>query len=182
MEFQRFTADDPAALAASITEHQARLAAAPQGASDLALVDATADLATLLTTARREAEALALLEAQLARAEACSTSEEAGWFWNAYATALQYCGRRDEANAEFERALALCRAGGWRRLESFVLQHWGRNRVEQGALDDARRHFEAALAIRQALNDPRTASTERALSGLAELAAQRAPIAGTPAV
>ncbi len=174
MEFQRFTAPDPAALEASISDKCAGLAAAQQAGDELAIVDHTADLGALLTTARREAEALPLMQAQLDRVEAFSSAEVAGWFWNAYATALQYNGRRDEADPAFAKALALSRAGGWLRLQSFVLQHWGRSLVEQGRLDDAQARFEEALAIRQQLDDPRTASTEAALAGLAELREQQA--------
>lgn len=174
MEFQRFTAPDAAALEAGIAEQQARLAAAQQAADDAAIVEHTADLGTLLTTARREAEALALLQAQRARAEPFAGLEMAGWFWNAYATALQYNGLRSEADAAFVQALAVSRTGGWRRLQSFVLQHWGRNLVEQGDLDGAQSRFEEALCIRRELNDPRTASTEHALAGLAQLRARRA--------
>ena len=174
MEFQRFTAPDLAALEAGIAEHQARLAQALQAGDDLALVDHTADLAGLLTTARREAEALALLQAQLDRVEQFSTSEVSGWFWNAYATALQYNGLRAQASPAFARALELSRAGGWLRLQSFVLQHWGRSLVEQGDLDQAQAKFEEALVIRRRLNDPRTASTEGALAGLAQLREQQA--------
>lgn len=165
MDFQRFTAPDPAAHEAAIAEHRARLAAARD---DLALVDATADLAGLLTTARCEAEAVTLLEPQRERATALSHEEAAGWFWNAYATALQYLGRRDEAEPVFAQALAVSEAGGWRRLQSFVQQHWGRSLVEQGRFDEAQARFKQALALRRELNDPRTASTERALAGLAE--------------
>lgn len=178
MEFQRFTADDLTALEAGIAEHRAKLAQALQAGDDLALVDRTADLASLLTTARREAEALVLLQGQLDRVERFSASEVSGWFWNAYATALQYNGLRDEANPAFARALALSRAGGWPRLQSFVLQHWGRSLVEQGEFDQAQSKFEEALGIRQQLNDPRTASTEHALAALAELRAQQALSAG----
>ncbi|MBV8035660.1 hypothetical protein [Roseateles sp.] len=180
MEFQRFTAPDAAALEASIAEHQARLAAAQQAGDALAIVEHTADLGTLLSTARREDEALQLLQAQLDPVESFSSSEVAGWFWNAYATALQYNGQRSQADTAFAKALALSRTGGWRRLQSFVLQHWGRNGVEQGDLDAAQERFEEALAIRRELKDPRTASTEHALAGLAELRAQGAARPATP--
>lgn len=165
MEFQRFTAPDAAAHEAAIAEQRARLAAAQD---DLTRFDATADLAGLLTTARCEAEALTLLEPQREQAAALSHEEAAGWFWNAYATALQYLGRRDEAEPVFAQALSVSQAGGWRRLQSFVLQHWGRSLVEQGAFDAAQARFEEALMIRRELDDPRTSSTERALAGLAE--------------
>lgn len=172
MEFQRFTAPDAAALEAGIAEHRARLADAVQAGDALAMVDHTGDLAGLLTTARREAEALPLLQAQLERVEQFATSEVSGWFWNAYATALQYNGQRTEAEPVFAKALALSRAGGWVRLQSFVLQHWGRSLVEQGEMDAAQLKFEEALGIRRRLNDPLAASTERALAGLARLREQ----------
>lgn len=170
--FQRFTAPKAAALEASIAEHQARLATARQAGDALAIVEHTADLGALLTTARREGEALPLLQAQLGPVEHFCGSEVAGWFWNTYATALQYNRLHAEADAAFAQALAVSRAGGWRRLQSFVLQHWGRCRVEQGDLDAAQGLFDEALAIRRELNDPRTASTEQALAGLAELRAR----------
>jgi tetratricopeptide (TPR) repeat protein len=172
MEFQRFTAPDAAALETKIDDHHAKLAVAQLAGNELDLVDRTADLASLLTTARREAEALALLRGQLDNAERFRASEVSGWFWNAYATALQYDGQRAEAAPVFAKALALSRAGGWVRLQSFVLAHWGRSLVEQGQLDEAQLKFEEALSIRRQLNDPLTPSTERALAGLAQLREQ----------
>jgi tetratricopeptide (TPR) repeat protein len=173
MEFQRFVAPDAAALEPGMAGHRTGLAHALRAGDELGILDHTADLASLLTTARREAEALALLHEQLDRVECFSASEVSGWFWNAYATALQYNGRRDDANRAFDRALALSRARGWRRLQSFVLQHWGRCLAEQGEFDQSQAKFEEALGIRRELNDPRTASTERALAGLDELRAQQ---------
>ena len=169
MEFQRFTAPDAAALQTSIAEHREQLTQALQAGDDLRIVDHTADLASLLTAARCEHEALALLQAQLDRTRALATHEPAGWFWNAYATALQYSGQRAEANTAFAKALDLAQAGGWRRLQGFVLQHWGRSLAEQGRLDEAQSRFEEALALRRQLHDPRAATTEGALAGLAEL-------------
>lgn len=178
MEFQRFTAPDAAALEISIGEHRAKLAQALQAGDELGLVDHTGDLAGLLTTARREVEALELLQAQLDRVEQFSNSEVAGWFWNAYATALQYNDLRTKANPAFAKALELSRAGGWVRLQSFVLQHWGRSLVEQGELDQAQARFDEALSIRRRLSDPLQASTERALSALAQLREQAARTTG----
>lgn len=103
MEFQRFTAPDPAALEASIADKRAGLTAARLAGDALAIVEHTADLGALLTTARREGEALPLLQAQLGPVEHFCGSEVAGWFWNAYATALQYNGLRREADAAFAR-------------------------------------------------------------------------------
>ncbi|WP_325649312.1 hypothetical protein [Ideonella sp.] len=174
MEFLRFSAPDPDALAIGIEETRAKFAAARLAGDMLATVEHAADLGSMLTTARRESEALELMQTLLAEAEAQAAHEPAGWFFNAYATALQYCDRRDEANGVFANALALCRRNGWARLQSFVLQHWGRGLVEQQRFDEAQACFMEALDLRIQLNDPRQASTRRALEALAELRARRA--------
>jgi len=105
-EFLRFTAPDPEAHARSIAALREQLAQLRAGASagvaveEMATLDVVADLAGLLTTARQEAEALQLLRAHEARAEALNQVDGAeahevlGWFWCAYATALQYLGQR----------------------------------------------------------------------------------------
>lgn len=168
-EFMRFTAPDAAALARSLDEQHELLARAQQAGDRLAIVDHAADLAALLTTARREQLALQLLHEHLPLAEALPGEEPAGWFWNAYATALQYAGRRDEASRAFDKTLALARAGGWQRLQAMALHHWGRNLVEQGRLDEARARFTEALAQRTQLGDERgRASSQRALAALDE--------------
>jgi len=174
MEFLRFNAPDADALALDIEETRAKLAAARLAGDTLAAVEHAADLGSMLTTARREREALALLQAMLAETEAQTAHEPAGWFLNAYATVLQYSGRRDEADVVFTKALALCRLNGWSRLQSFVLQHRGRSLVEQQRFDEAQACFTEALDLRVQLNDPRQASTRRALEALAELRARRA--------
>jgi len=177
IEFQRFTASDPKALQAGIREKRALLEQALAARDGLAIVEHAADLGGLLTTARQEADAANLLREHAALAETVSDHEPAGWFWNAYATALQYCGARDEAEAIFDKALSLCRAGGWRRLEGFVLHHWGRSLVEQGQRAQAEARFVEALAIRRELEDPRQASTERALAALRDSPALHCEIA-----
>ncbi len=169
MEFQRYSAPDPAALDARITQTRARLEAALLAGKATALVEHTADLGSLLTTARREAEALDIMTERQGLAESRPGEEASGWFWNAYATALQYLDRREEAHAVFAKASALCRQGGWLRLQSFVQQHWGRNLVEQGRWAEAEAAFTEALRIRRQLGDPLQASSERALTGLALL-------------
>lgn len=165
-EFQRFTASDAAALEAGIRDHRDKLAAAVRAGTAAAIIEHAADLGTLLITARRETEALQVLQEQLTLAGALPELEATGWFWNAYATALQYLDRRDEADSVFAKALALTREGGWLRLQSFVLQHRGRSQVEQGRWQDAEASFCEALHLRQQLNDPLQASTQRALEGL----------------
>lgn len=172
-EFQRFTSTDPDVLQRDIVATRERLADALRKGDDAACVDHAADLGGALTTARREAEALAVLEPHARHADAMPDQEAAGWYWCAYATALQYLGRRDEAHTLFEKAIRLCRDGGWQKLQAMVHHHWGRSLVEQGRLDEAQAQIETALAMRQALGDPRQASSQRALEGLVELAELR---------
>ena len=83
--------------------------------------------------------------------------------------ALQYAGHTAEAHTRFTQALDLCRTHQWSRLQSFVLQHWGRSLVEQGEFDQAQACFLEALKIRVELNDPRQVSSRRALEALALL-------------
>lgn len=176
-EFLRFTAPDPEAHARSIAALRAQLAqlrSKPGAVADeTALLDVLADLAGLLITARQEAEALQLLQESMALAETrqatgAEAQEVLGWFWCAYATALQYLGRRDEAEPVFARTAALCEAGGWRRLQAMVLQHWGRSLAEQGRLDEAELRISDALALRVQLQDPQQESSRQALALLAQ--------------
>jgi tetratricopeptide (TPR) repeat protein len=168
-EFMRFSAPDPAALASGIAEARITLAAAQQAGDALAVVDAAADLASMLTTARMEAEAVRVLEQHKAYAEVGAEQEPTGWFWNAYATALQYCGRRKEAEPYFVRTTELAKAAGWQRLESLALHHWGRCLAEQQRYAEAEARISEALAIRVQLNEPRQESSRRALVELSKL-------------
>ena len=169
MEFLRFNAPDAHALAKSMDETRLKLEQACACGDALAAVEHAADLASMLTTARREGEALVLMQKHLGDATALPATEPMGWFWNAYATALQYAGQTTEAHTNFAKALDLCRTHHWSRLQSFVLQHWGRSLVEQGEFDQAQVCFTEALNIRVELNDPRQASSRRALEALALL-------------
>ena len=165
----RFTAPDPAALGRGIAETQAKLAAALDAGEALDVVDAVSDLGSMLTTARKEGEAAELLERHRPLAEVLDEHEPAGWFWNAYATALQYCGRRDEAEPYFSKAVELAKKGGWRRLEALALHHWGRSLAEQQRFAEAESRISEALAIRIELNEPRQESSRNALVALASL-------------
>jgi tetratricopeptide (TPR) repeat protein len=168
-EFMRFSAPDPVALASSIAETRLTLAKAIQAGESLAIVDAAADLGSMLTTAQMEVEATQVLEEHMPHAEAHARDERAGWFWNAYATALQYSGKRGRAEPYFVRAIRLAKASGWRRLEALALHHWGRCLVEQARYADAESRISEALAIRVELNEPRQESSRRALVELAAL-------------
>jgi tetratricopeptide (TPR) repeat protein len=165
----RFSPPDQHALANGITETRTKLAAAVQAGEVLAVVEAAADLASMLTTARMEVEAVQILEGHMQLADASAEHEPAGWFWNAYATALQYCGRRNEAEPYFSRSIELAKAYGWRRLEALALHHLGRSLTEQRRFIEAESRISEALAIRVELNEPRQESSRRALAELAAL-------------
>ena len=172
-EFMRFTAPDPAALAQRIEEAGQRLAQAQARGDAAAILDSVADLGGMLTTARAEAEALALLREHQTLAEAQAPTEVLAWYWNALATALQYLGDRAQADAYFDRAVAVARGGGWQRIEAMALQHWGRSLVEEGRLQEAQRCFSQALIIREALGGPMQESSRKALAALAQLRSDR---------
>jgi tetratricopeptide (TPR) repeat protein len=168
-EFMRYTAPDAEAHAQGISELREKLKRALLARDQLAIMDHAADLGSMLTTDRKEFDALRLLQEHAAAAEAFPSEEPAGWFWNAYATALQYTGRRTEADVYFAKALSLCVGAGWSRLQALVLHHWGRNLVEQRRFAEAEVRISEAVAIRVNLNDPRQGSSRRALVALAEL-------------
>jgi tetratricopeptide (TPR) repeat protein len=168
-EFMRYTAPDAQAHARGIEELRERLRHALSAGDKLAIVDHAADLGSMLTTDRKEIEALQLLREHAAEAEALPHQEAAGWFWNAYATALQYTGQRSEADAYFAKALSLCDASGWSRLKAFVLHHWGRSFAEQQRFMEAEGCIGEALSLRIQLDDPRQDSSRRALDALAKL-------------
>jgi len=168
-EFMRYSAPDAEAHARGINELREQLQHALLVGDNLATIDHAADLASMLTTDRKESEALHLLQQHIAAAESSPSEEPAGWFWNAYATALQYTGRRTEADVCFAKALSLCHASGWSRLQALVLHHWGRNLVEQRRFAEGEARISEALAIRVRINDKRQESSRHALEVLAEL-------------
>ena len=85
------------------------------------------------------------------------------------ATARQYVGERDLAQALFDAALERAHACGIDHFDHFILHHQGRCFAEQGRLKAARSCFERALALRRQLGEPRfIESTEAALAELAE--------------
>jgi tetratricopeptide (TPR) repeat protein len=164
--FQRFTAADPDALRAEIGKAREQLAAAEQGGDALRALDHAGSLVGMLTTNRCEAEAYAIGARHVEAARSRSHTEEAAWLLHALATAAQYLDRRDEADALYGEALGLCRQHGWRRLEHFVLHHWGRCKAEVHDFDAAERLLREALAIRIELGERRAETTRDALAEL----------------
>lgn len=173
----RFNAPDPAALARAVEDKRVELNAAVLADDACGVVDAAADLASMLTTARREAEAVHLIEQHLHLADENGHFEPAGWLWNAYATALQYCGRRCDADVYFGKAVEVARVHGWRKLQALALHHWGRSLVEQARFAEAELRIAEALAIRVELGEPRQESSRRALAALAMLLAKSTDLA-----
>lgn len=165
--FQRFTPADLAAHQRQIADASDALHAEQASGEPVARLDAAGLLGALLTGARREAEADAVLAPHLQLARDYPHTEPAGWLLLALATNDQYLGRHTRANAVFDEALLLAQRNGWERLQHFILHHWGRCWVEQGDLARARDCFTAALALRERLAEPRFVdSTRRALAAI----------------
>ncbi len=167
-DFMRFAAPDAAALAVAIDSARARLAAAEAASNAAGVVEHAADLGSMLTTARCEVEALELLRSHEKVAASLSGQEPVAWYWNALATALQYCNKRELAEHYFEKAVNTAQAGGWARIEAMALHHWGRSLVEQGRLSEAQSRIEKALSIRERLGE-RQESSRNALLRIAQL-------------
>ncbi len=171
--FQRYTAPDPDAHAQEIERLSAALSNVSYSGS-LAAVDLSADLASLLTTARREAQARELLVPLQSTVQNHLSSEPAGWYYLSFGTASQYLGLRAEANAMFAEALRLARSHRWEQLEQFVLVHWGRSLVEEREFCRAREYFVSALGIRERLRDPGASRVRRLLDALDALESRTA--------
>ncbi len=167
--FLRFTPPDLAAVERDIVQIRLELNDALQTGDCLAILDQAGMLVGALTSTRAEREALDIGLAHLAAARAMPQAEESAWLLHGLATAAQYAGDRDQANTLFDEALQLCQSHGWRKLEHFVLHHWGRSKVEQGDFDGAEQCFQSSLSIRRELGDAKVQSSLRALEELAKL-------------
>jgi len=169
IEFMRYSAPDPEALARDIESAREELAEAIQNQDTVATVDRAADLGSMLTTARREEDAVRLLQAHASLAEVHAQKEVSAWYWNALGTALQYTGRRSEAERYFAKAAELSRTGGWLRILAMTLHHWGRSLAEQRRFDEAENRLSEALKIRIQIGEPRQDRSRKALAALGEL-------------
>ena len=157
-----------------IEQQRTSLQAAVASGDAVRILDHAGNLGAMLTGDRREIDAYELLSAHLAAARERDDVEESAWLIHALATAAQYVGNVEEANTLFAEALRRAQAHLWRRLEHFVLHHWGRCLAEQGRVAEARACFERSLAIRIELGDSLQDSSRRALAELAQLPAGRA--------
>ena len=166
--FLRHEPTDRDTLPSRIASARAELDEASRREDSKSIIDACGNLVALLTAARRESEALPIGLSYLSLARSNSTLEESAWLLHQVATAAQYHGLRAQANNLFGEALQSCRQHGWRKLEHFVLHHWGRSQVEEGNLQGAERCFRESRAIRVELCEP-LVSSDRAISELAKL-------------
>ena len=110
------------------------------------------------------------LSAAEARTDEAETFSVAASLGSMLTTANQYLGHRGEALRQFGDAHSLATSARARRLEHFVLHHWGRFLAEAGEIDRARECFTRALELRVELGDPKQASSRRALEALTGLA------------
>jgi tetratricopeptide (TPR) repeat protein len=171
--FQRFTAQDAAALERQVADLQQQLRGARLEGDSTRVLELIETLGGMLTTARREREAWDLLAPAVEAARERGACELLGWLLLQLGTAAQYLGKREGANRHFSEALTIAEALGLERLTHFTLSHWARSLVEEGDLDRAEAFFERALEIRVRLRDPREASSRRALVAVARLKACR---------
>jgi tetratricopeptide (TPR) repeat protein len=168
-QFGRFTRtpeENEAALEAARVALESAVAADPDQAGAADLIDATVDLAETLTTAGREAEAVALAAPAVHLARDAGRTESLGWALLALATAEHYDGRAADAEPHFDEALEVARTTADRVLEHYTLHHLGRFLVDEQRIDDAVEAFTASLAIREQVGEPRAASTRAALEAL----------------
>ena len=166
--FQRFYADDPQALAATVVTAIERLVDARAAADAANLLVLLNQVGASLTVLGREAEAQPLLTEALGLSRQLGDQAKEVEVLTNPATAFQYLGQREEAQALFAEALAKAPGCAAWEQQDFILHHRGRCFVEQGAINEARDCFEQALIVRVSKNNPYyIASTRRALAALA---------------
>lgn len=167
--FGRFTRsrdENEAALAQARDALVSAVGADPADAGAADVLDATVDLAEVLTVAGREVEAVALAGPAVRLARDSGRTDVLGWALLALATAEHYVGRPAAAEPHFVEALAIARDTGDPVLEHYTLHHLGRFLVDTDRADDALLAFQAALGIRDRLGEPRAASTRAAIAAL----------------
>jgi tetratricopeptide (TPR) repeat protein len=164
--FMRFDGPEGVNLPREIEKASADLAIARQAGHRARQLRIASALGGMLTTARQEQAAVALLEWALAIAhELSDKKEEAGVLMN-LATARQYLGQRDEAQLLFQQAFELALDENQKELEAFIQHHRGRCYAEQGKTGEARLCFERALHIRKQIGSDRAANSQKALDVL----------------
>lgn len=169
--FMRYEHRNPDELRRTIDESCKILSEARRAHNQELIFQTSIDLGELLTVARRESEAIAVLEPLLKFDLDRAAPEDRAWLYLNYATANQYFQRRAAAGSYYKKALKFVRKHKLETVEHFVLHHYGRFLVETGDFRRAERRFTEALKIRQKLNDARIDSTRKALAELRRLKA-----------
>lgn len=165
--FQRHAPEDPAALHRQLQAHLAQLEQIKAGPDALEVIRMTGQIGEEYRFLGEYEAALPLLEEALAGAQRLGARRLEMVNCIRLATAYQYAGRHDEAEALFRRALEFAREPEHADRLDFALQHLGKCLVEMGRLDEAAACFEEALALRRAKGDAGLiASTEQALAAI----------------
>lgn len=174
--FQRHSSEDPAALRRQLQEHLAQLERVKAGPDALEVIRMTGLIGEEYRFLGEYETVLPLLEEALAGAQQLGARRLEMVNCIRLATAYQYAGCHNKAEALFRRALELAREPEHADRLDFALQHLGKCLVEMGRLEEATACFEEALALRQAKGDAGLiASTEQALGVAREkLAAKNA--------
>jgi len=160
--FRRFLAEDPAATMQEIAADRLRLEAARERGDQAAMLAIATGIGFGLYITGNEAEAAPMLENALALARQLGDRSAEIEALLHLATARQYLGERDQAQALFKQALDRSEAYGIDAFVHFILHHQGRCFAEQGRIEEARRSFERALPLRERLGNPRFINSTRA--------------------
>jgi tetratricopeptide (TPR) repeat protein len=124
-------------------------------------------LAENLTIAKREHEAISVIEPYIEKQPQELTHEDVAWLYLIYATANQYADDSDSAKTYFEKAVRVCHEYSVESAAHYVYHHYGRFLVEQGNYAVANEYFNKALTLRIRLKDKRIVSTQQAIDSLA---------------
>lgn len=160
--FRRFRVPDVAAVERDIAEQEAIMAGAIAARDEAAECLARLRLGFDLTPLDREVEAVVHLEHALALSRKLGDHAIEIETLLHLGTARQYLGEREMAMALFAEGLAKAQEYGLDDQVHFLLHHRGRCEVEMGHIAEARASFEQALALREAIGQPRFIESSRA--------------------
>ncbi|GGN02773.1 hypothetical protein GCM10009721_32460 [Terrabacter tumescens] len=166
--YTRTPEENEGAVADARADLTSAVEASPGDSAGAAVLDAAVDLAEALTIAGHEDEAVALAGPAVQVARETGRDESLRWALLVMATAEHYADAMPAAETHFREALDLARAAGDRVVEHYTLHHLGRFLVDAGRTDEAVTCFEACLAIREELGEPRAESTRAALAALTD--------------
>lgn len=126
----------------------------------------TVNLAEYLTIAKREKEAIKILEPYLNKQPGQTNTEDLAWLYLNYATANQYDNNRKIAELYFKKAIATTEKEAMENVQHFAYHHYGRFLVEGDNIMLAKEYFIKAINIRKRLKDKRLNNSLKALDSL----------------